>query len=422
MAAQLLAPAPATDRVGRYPKHPFLTQERPYTAQPFCIARVLPGETLQNLKMEARVVTDPVKNSIIGWKKEYYFFYIKVSDLMLDAVKDMFVDPTNAEIAGMDEAANIQRTYTAKGGIDWVGKCLDRVVEHWFRDEGEAANAYVTAAGDRIVQIRTNSFLDSLTDKDLVPEGGAISSAIDAGDLDRLMDAYEMARSLGFAKATYEDFLRMSGISVPEKDEDKPELIGRFSDFQYPSNTIDPSTGVPSSAVSWVFNNGLREPKFFREPGFVLGVSVTRPKVYFSGLAGAAAGFAQRAWDWMPEYLMGMPETSLKQFASGTGPIGDRLTDSDIYWLDMRDELLYGDQFQNVKAFVANSADPATDGALHLMALPSSALGWKYPTEAMIDSFFVNGTSKYIRQDGYVGLSIKGKQRDYTRDMGLAAG
>ena len=409
-----LMSAPPTDRVGRYPKHTFQTREMPFTAQPFMLARVLPGETLQNVKLEARVISDTIKNPIIGWKKEYYLFYVKISDLLSDAIKDMFVDPTNAEIAGMDEVANIQRNYVAKGAIDWTGKALDRVIVEYFRDEDETAAQYVTADGSRIVQVRQNSFLDSLTDKDLVAEGATIASATDMGDLERLMDAFEMARSLGFANMTYEDFLRSSGISVPEKDEDKPELLARWSDFQYPSNTVDPTTGVPSSAVSWVFNNGERKPKFFKEPGFLLGISVTRPKVYLAGLAGSAAGFAQRAWDWMPEYMMGMPQTALKSFAAGTGPIGDRLTDTDQYFLDMRDELLYGDQFQNVKAFVANTVDPATDGAFNMLALPSSALGWKYPTEAMIEALFTNSANKYIKQDGYCGLSIKGKQVDYT--------
>lgn len=403
-----LMSAPPTSRVGRYPKHTFLTREMPFTAQPFMLARVLPGETMRNMKFEARVVTDPIANPIIGWKKEFFFFYVKVSDLLSDAIKDMFVDPTNAEIAGMDEAANIQRTYTAKGAIDWVSKCLDRVVLTYFRDEGEAVGTYVTASGDRIVQIKQNSFLDSLTDKDLMPEGDAIAGATDMGDLERLMNAFEMARALGISEPTYEDFLRSYGIAIPNKDESKPELLGHFSEFVYPSNTINPTNGVPASACSWVFNTGQRDPKMFKEPGFVIGISVTRPKVYLAGLAGASAGFAQRAWDWMPGYLRDMPETSLKRFAAGTGPLGDRLLDTDDYFLDMRDELIYGDQFQNMVAFPANSANPATVGAQHLLALPDSSLNWKYPTEEMIKSFFADAVNAtFVRQDGYCSFHIQ---------------
>lgn len=410
--ARTFLDAPPTSRVGRYPKHTFQTRELPFTAQPFFLARVLPGETLQSLKFETRVITDPVLNPIIGWKKQYMFFYVKITDLVQSAMKELFVDPTNAEVSGFDEAANIQRTYTAKGGIDWVGKCLDKVVEHYFRDEGEAASAYVTAGGDRIVQIRDQFFLNSLTDKDLFPEGDLLASATDMGDLERLLDAYEMLRSMNMANMTYEDWLRSQGIPVPEKDEQRPELLDQFSSFQYPSNTINPDSGVPSSAVSWVFDQTMRSPKAFREPGFILGVSITRPKVYFGGLAGAAAGFAQRATDWMPSYMQNMPETSLKQFAAGSGPLGDRTTDTDVYWLDMRDELLYGDQFQNVSAF---NVVPANVGASHILALPSQTLNSKYPDETMCKSFFVTPASAfYVKQDGYVSLNVKGYQVDYT--------
>lgn len=408
-----LLSAPPTDRVGRYPKHTFRTRELPFTAQPFLIARVLPGETLQNLFMESRVITDPIRNPIIGWKKEYFFFYVKVTDLLQDAIKDMFVDPTNSEIAGMDEGANVNRNYCAKGAIDWTGKCVDRIVESYFRDDGQAASAYVTSDGSRIVQVREATALDSLTDKDDMPEGDAIAGATDAGDLDRLMDAFSMLRAMGIADMTYEDWLRSQGISIPDKDENKPEMLARFSDFQYPSNTVDPATGAPSSAVSWVFRNSERKPKAFREPGFICGISVTRPKVYFGGLAGSVCGFAQRAWDWVPNYTASMPETALKYFAGDTGPLGDRTTATDAYWLDMRDDLIHGDQFHNY------GFDPAvaTNGAEHMTALPGTDLNRKYLNEYGCKNFFTDyaGTKYYVRQDGYVSLSIKGLQVDFTQ-------
>ena len=275
---------PPTDRVGRYPKHTHHVRSLPYTAQPFMVARVLPGETLQNIFFETRVVTDPVVSSIIGWKKEYYYFYVRITDLLIDAARDMFVDPSNASILGTyGEAGNSQDFYNAKGAINWTKKALDRIVLTYFRDEDETVATAQTAAGVPIVQIRENTFLNSLTDKDDLPEGAAIAGASDMGDLDRLMDAFEQLRALGIANMTYEDWLRSQGIAIPVKDENKPELLARFAEFQYPSNTIDPSTGAPSSALSWVFRNSSKDRKFFKEPGFILGSSVTRPKVYFGG-------------------------------------------------------------------------------------------------------------------------------------------
>lgn len=409
-----LMTAPPTSRVGRYPKHIFQIREQVFTAQPFMIAPVLPGETLESLFFESRVITDPILNSIIGWKKQYYYFYVKITDLLNDTIRDMFIDPDNVDLtATLGIGANSTVNYTAKGGIDYVDRCMVRIVNDYFRDEGGVASDFTNADGTYRIQHRQELFLDTLTDKDDLPEGAAIAGATDMGDLDRLMDAFNHLRALGVANMTYEDFLRSYGLSIPKKDENKPEMLAQFSDFQYPSNTVNSSTGIPVSAVSWVFKNGHRKPKLFKEPGFIIGVSCTRPKIYFAGLAGAAAAHMGRAWDWVPNYLANMPETALKQFAAGAGPLGDRTTDTDLYWLDMRDLLLYGDQFQNVSAF---NVVPATVGANHLAALPSQALEWKYPPEQFGKDIFATPASAfYVRSDGYVSLGIKGKQIDHTQ-------
>lgn len=408
---RLLTDAPPTDRVGRYPKHPFQIKSKPFVATPFFIARVLPGETLNNLYFESRVITSPVVASIIGWKKEYYYFYVRVTDLMNDAIKEMFVDPTNAEVSGMNEAANSTPYYCAKGAINWLKLAMKRIHEDYFLDEGQTFETHLSSSGLPFVQIREQNFLDSLTDKDDLPEGDALSAAADMGDLDRLSDAFEQLRALGVANMTYEDWLRSQGISIPTRDENKPEMLARFAEFQYPTNTVDATTGAPTSAVSWVFKNGQRKPKFFKEPGFLVGLSVSRPKIYFGGLAGSALGFAKRAWDWMPNYLRTMPETALKKFDAATGPLGDRTTDVDAHWIDMRDELLYGDQFQNVSAFSAGMANVMGN---HILALPDATLNRKYPTDAMSAGFFVDTANGAIWQDGYVSLSIKGHEVDFT--------
>lgn len=406
-----LMSAPPTERVGRYPKHTFRVNSRPFTIQPIFSARVLPGETLRNIYFESRVVTSPIVSSIIGWKKEYFFFYVKVTDLLSEAMKEMFVDPTNAEIAVNVATANSAPYYEAKGAIQYTRLALQRVVESYFRDQDEAWNRAVDADGLPMAQVRESTFLDSLTDKDEMPEGAAISSATDMGDLERLLDAFEQLRSLGIANMTYEDWLRSNGIAIPNKDENKPEMIAHWSEYQYPSNTIDPVSGAPTSACSWVFKNGERQPKFFKEPGFIIGVSVTRPKVYFGGLSGSANGFAKRAWDWMPNYLREMPETSIKSFALDGGPLGERTTDADAYFLDMRDELIYGDQFQNISAF---AGAPVNLPGHHILPLPDNSLNWRYPTAAMAMSFFVDTAAGRILQDGYASLSVKGHEVDYT--------
>lgn len=422
--AQALTPIAPTSRVGRYPKHPFMTKEIPFTAQPFMIAPVLPGETLKNLYFESRVITDPIKNAIIGWKKEYYFFYVPVTLLLVDAIREMFIDPLNVDIsATLGVAASSGPYYTAKGGVDYLKRCVQSIVEAHFRDEGETFADAVTADGVPMVQIRDRLWLDSITDKDDAPlatdPGATGDTPTNMEQLQALYEAYDQLRQIGVADMSYEDFIRSYGIAVPEVvDEKKPELLARYSDFQYPSNAIDPTNGAPSSAVSWVFKNGKRDPKFFKEPGFIVGLSITRPKIYFGGLAGNLSAHLTRAWDWIPNYLnensiIPLPETAFKKFAADGGPLGDRATATDSYWVEMRDLFLHGDQFQNMRPWADNGA-LTDDFGNHLLALPpgNDHQMYKYPTEAMAKGFFVTAGTNHVRQDGYVSLQIQGKVRE----------
>lgn len=68
-----LLSAPPTGRVNRYPKHTFNVIAKPFTLQPVGFARVLPGETLHNIKFEDRV--SPIRSLIplsAGKPKRYF--------------------------------------------------------------------------------------------------------------------------------------------------------------------------------------------------------------------------------------------------------------------------------------------------------------------------------------------------------------
>lgn len=431
---QVIQQAAPTERVGRYPKHAFVAREMPFQLQPIMIAPVLPGETMKNLFFESRVVSDPVKNPLIGWKKEFYFYYVPVTLLMVDAIRDMFIDPANTDIAStLGIPASNGPYYTAKGGVDYLKRATLAVARAHFWDEDDADQ--IGDNGIPNVQIRDRFWLDSLTDKDLsilsADPADTIDTPTNFEQLATLQEAYDQLRQVGVANITFEDFLRSYGVSIPETvDEKKPELLARFSDFQYPSNTIDPVTGSPSSAISWVFKNGKRDPKLFKEPGFIVGFSITRPKVYFGGLAGNLSAHLTRAWDWLPNYLneaspSPMPETAFKKFAADTGPLGDR-NQSDAYWVEMRDLFLFGDQFQNVNPWVDDTTNPL-DGANHLLGSPGLGFGdspvahGKYLHPDDLQALFKNPVNKYIRQDGYVSLQVQGKVREHFHGQLTAA-
>ncbi len=403
-----------TDRIGRYPKHTFAVESKPFAVVPIGIAPVLPGESFKSVFMESRVITDPIKNPITGWKKDYFFFYVKASSLFADPtlIRNMFTDLDDNSLLAGAAVANSKEYYTAKGGQPYLELALRQIVNTYFRDEGETYANKPLIGGYPVAQIRETSWMDSLLDKDLVPDQAVIDAAADTGDMERLMTAFETLRSMGLADITWDEYLASFGISAPAlEDTPKPVLLYHVNDFQYPSNTVNPSTGTPSSAVSWVFRGGEnKKRKFFKEPGFVVGVTVTRPKVYFAGQAGVLAAHLDRAWDWLPELLINQPAHSLKKFEGDTGPLGDRVTPTDAYFADMRDLFTHGDQFTNRVAFDGNMI--ADVSAINGLQLPDQTLNWRYPTEAMVNTLFVSGN--LVREDGYFSLSIQGKQRDAT--------
>ena len=106
MATRIVRGQKVNQRKMRAPHTNFHIKTRPWQIQPFCIFPVLPGETMQNAMWKSRVVSDPVKNRLIGWWKEYYLFYVRFRDLVdNDDFKKIFTDP-EANLATYYSAAD----------------------------------------------------------------------------------------------------------------------------------------------------------------------------------------------------------------------------------------------------------------------------------------------------------------------------
>jgi len=399
-----------TDRVLRRPKHKFRLNAQPYAITPFMLAPVLPGETFTGMFVEAREVSQPVKSSIIGWSSEWFYFYVRIRDLDdSDTLDDLFTEPA-ASLSGLHEAADA-KYYHRANSINYTRRALKRVTETYFRDEGEAWNV-ATIDGYPAAQVKDQGWMDTLIDNTVMPAGVG-NPAVDPttpGALDRMMDAYEYLRSMSLMDMEFEDYLRTFGVVVPKEVNRRPQLLHSWREFQYPSNTVEPTTGVPSAALSWVHKSAYKgKPMMFKEPGFILGVHVLRPKLYFGRQYGALSHHLDQGLSWLPAIMRDSPETSLREFsggAGGNGPLSNgTVGPTNGYWVDMRDLFLYGDQFTNAALTDSN-----------FVALPSAALGSKYASQADVDGMFVGVTAatRNVQSDGFTNLSIKGMQRDNT--------
>ena len=109
----------------------------------------------------------------------------------------------------------------------------------------------------------------------------------------------EYLRSNNLTEMTYEDYLRTFGVRAAEVvKESIPELLRYSKSWQYPSSTVDAVTGVPTSAVSWGISERLDKDRYFKQPGFIFGVSVARPKIYLGNQRGPAVHLMQDGISW----------------------------------------------------------------------------------------------------------------------------
>lgn len=406
---------PRQGRRIRRPQHTFQLRSKPYQIQPFLIAPVLPGETMRSGLLQARVISDPIKNRLLGWWKEYYFFYVKHRDLDIrDELEQMVLNYDWTPAAINTDTSEVKHYFSAGADglkkINWVHHCLKRVTEEFFRDEGEnwlaasLENLPLASIGDTRGFWHSATVADEVDFRDVELEVGA-DDAFTMGELDDAMREFDFLRQSGFSRdMSYEDYLRTYGIRPAQAEEPhKPELIRFVRNWQYPVSAIDPTDGSAASAVQWSVAERMDKDRFFKEPGFIFGVTVTRPKVYLNRQTGNGVTLLDGLREWLPAIMADDVNSSLKLVADTHSPIGD-VTDAGGVWVDVKDLFLYGDQFVNFSLATADAG---------MVALPTAALQKKYPSGTDIGAMFVGETpSATISEDGIVTLMIAGRQVD----------
>lgn len=395
----------------RAPRHDFAVRHLPFQIQPFLIAPVLPGETLKSGNLQSRAITMPIKNPLIGWWLEHYVFYVP-HGAMKDAAswQGMVLNPDMDLSAKHTVAASVPN-YHAGNGIDWVQQCLEAILTadkgDWFRTQGETWNEAMIS-GLPAARIQTDSWLDSVINDADMPDAAVPDTGVDMTELDQLNLRWMALREMGLTEATYEDFLKTYGVTLNKaEDPTRPELLRYLRQWQYPSNTVEPTTGAPSSAVSWAVRETIDKDRFFKWPGFIFGVTIARPKVYLSKQKGTASILLDGALGWLPAILRENYGYSLKQVANNRGPLAGNVTDVNGYWVDLVDLFVHGEQFVNFGL-------AETDAGM--VALPTVAMQKKYPSLADVQGFFAGATdaTRLVKQDGVVSLSILSALQDRT--------
>lgn len=423
----------AQRRVSRRPQHRMNLKLVPYEIQPFMLAPILPGETLENVMLQSQTWSDPLKAETrnIGWWLQYNYFYVRHRDLPADVrtlLANMLLDEST-DMSAIQATSQSYSTYTYDGAIDWTALCLEHVVSEYFRDDGEADDVSVGPSGLPLCQIYgrgTSDGLERLT-LDVEYEDRRVdlvqSGHLYADDMSTMLGHWQAMRDAGLTEMDYQDFMKTYGSTVRE-DEESPNLhraedIWSLREFTYPTNTVEPTTGVPAVAAGWRVQKSGGKRILADEPGFIFGVTYARPKIYLRAQKGSLAGMMASVKQWLPPMLHEHADLGhvLHDYAEGPLPnlFKDTVPDPDVehgYWLDIRDLLVYGDQFINY--------DPAT--AEPFSNLPLADGSRRYVATNEVRKMFATAfaATGVFYMDGVSTLSIKGRQR--ASQSGLVLG
>lgn len=411
-SATLTRPSKPNRSAIRVPTINYELKNRPWQIQPFAIIPMLPGDTLRKVLWTDTAVSDPIKNRLLGWWCETKFFYVRVRDCIPDqseTLKNMFLDP-EANLSALYSAADPK--YYHAYGMNWLKHAVTQIVEHYYRADDEApSDAQID--GLYASTVGTDNWTDSMVlgvqqdDADVSLTVGG-DDAIGMRELSAAQRMYEMLRAGMLTDMDYEDFLRTYGVRVQSEElPGKPRYLGGTADWTMPSNTVEPSTGVATTAVYWQNKDRMDKDFLAKEPGFLVAIRCYRPKVFRAGIKGSVTGIMDTAFEWLPALLMDDPETSMVRVASANGPL---VAPGQDYTFDLRDFFLYGEEFINY--------DPTTfSGAISLPAVNTAAtpdeFNKRYPTLAMACQLFTDGgeagTKQFLETSGRIDFTIAGQ-------------
>lgn len=399
----------------RRPSHSFVLRPGPFELAPFCLAPVLAGDTLDSFSLQARIITDAIRNRVAGWWFESWLFYVRLGDLEIaDLMRNAVIDPTTP-LTGSNRADTPELNKYHHRNANYPSfayECMQVVARAYFRDEGETWNAR-QLNGLPQLQVMGQYWWDS------IKTVGEVGAGTGADAWAQSWDVYQAMRRAKLTVQTYEEFLAQAGVQVPPQlrelvqDYRIPELISYTRDFAHPVLTTEPSNGTIAANVQWNIATQAKRARAFAEPGFLFGCIGYRPKTYLSRMRTAAADvLLSSAEGWLPAEYETDPHTALKKetgstvAGAATGPVHNATVD---YWWDRRDLFLYGDQWMDMASSFMDTIPAASAGERNLVALPSADLTTrKYVAQTDIDNMFT-GTTKAASVDGQISFRIKSR-------------
>lgn len=406
---QVLMPGQRRTRKARSPNFPVIGRMKPFGLYPIMAHPVLPGETLKSFNMKWRVLSLPIRHPLAGAWLEVWLVYVKLTDLDRD-LGNMFIDdtyPTTGYTASVDRTPY----FTAQGQINWIKLATERVHDAYFMDDGEVARSI---DGVRKTKLSSLSWYQNAIFK---PADDAPTGADIGADYSELQ-AWQMMQQMGMTELTYERYLEQYGVRSIRQAEGDPEILRYARSWTLPTNTVEPTTGVPSTA--WVWSDEIKadKDKRFSEPGVVLALAAIRPKMYQSNLRYSMIGELWGFSDWFPAYTLEDPTAGIKTIntASPVFTAAHRTDAGEVdLKVDMRDLLNHGEQFINYFNDVPYDV-PFSSGMVANDASDNQDLRGEYAPDASIAGLFTStdADQQWCFYEGIAHMNISGHIQDTT--------
>lgn len=415
---EIVQPGTPRTRKKRNPQFPIAGTMRPFGLYPLWATVVLPGETLNMAEMKYRLISMPVKHPLAGAWFETWTVFASLTDLE-EEFAQMFISEDVAATA-YQAAADQPRYFTKQGQIQYIKLAMDRVVASYFRDEEEPDALTHTIDGVHMAKRQNWDWAQNLMFKPTTLDAAYLPSAFPE---DGTLTPLEIMRMAGMSEITYEKYLQQYGVAQKEaaKASRVPEIIRYTRDWTTPANTIEATTGRPSSAWAWSSTIKMDKPKRFDEPGFVITFGCVRPKMFDPTLRASMIGELWGFADFFPVYNLEDPAAGLKLITLSDHKVlnvNSATTDPLMY--DHRDLLAHGE------AFVNNWSGPYDLPSITSRNLADGqeypAVRGQYPASTDIDGLFVeddaetpDATKMCLYYEGIASAEITGHIVDRTK-------
>jgi len=162
----------------------------------------------------------------IGWWCEYFFFYVKWRDLagwdtdgsIGHEMVDMMV--SNASLAGFQDVDGNAWTYCYPGAVDFLLECTKRIVDEYFRDQGENWDDQLLDSVP-LVKIYGRGASDAFEKLTLATayEDRTVAVPDDMNELSQAWNEWAALRDMQMVDMDFNDWMRTYGSNIRETEE-----------------------------------------------------------------------------------------------------------------------------------------------------------------------------------------------------------